>query len=75
VHMHHTLHWSPKRREDSVRLPGTAVADSWEPPCRCWESNPESLEEQRVFLTIDPSLSLILNNNYQNIYPRKNIKY
>ena len=27
---------------------GTRVTDSCEPPCGCWELNPDSLEEQAV---------------------------
>jgi hypothetical protein len=32
------------------------IAEGWEPPCGCWELNAGPLEEQSVFLTIEPSL-------------------
>jgi hypothetical protein len=42
--------------QKSVESSGTGVTDSCEPPCGCWELNPEPLEEQPVFLTTEPSL-------------------
>jgi hypothetical protein len=32
------------------------ITDGCEPPCGCWELNSESLEEQSVLLTAEPSL-------------------
>lgn len=32
------------------------VTDGCEPPCGCWELNSETLEEQPVLLTAEPSL-------------------
>jgi hypothetical protein len=37
----------------------TGVTDSCELPCGCWETNPGSLEEQKVLLTDEPSLQLL----------------
>lgn len=50
--------WRPK---EDVRSPGTGVTDSHEPSWGCWESNPDPLEEQPVFLTTEPSLQLLCN--------------
>jgi hypothetical protein len=36
--------------------PGTEVTYSCELPCGCWKLNPGPLQEQQVFLTIEPSL-------------------
>jgi hypothetical protein len=36
------------------------ITDGCEPPCGCWELNPEPLEEQSVFLTSEPSLQPII---------------
>ena len=38
------------------RFPETGDTNSCELPCGCWESNPGPLEEQPVFLTVEPSL-------------------
>lgn len=42
--------------EDSVRSPGTRVTNGCEMPCRCWEPNPGSLQDQQVLLNSEPSL-------------------
>ena len=42
-----------RRRHGS---PGTAAAGGCWPPCRCWEWNPDALEEEPLLLTIQPSL-------------------
>lgn len=41
---------------EGVSSPGVPVTDSCELPCGCWELNMDSLEEQPVLLTIEPSL-------------------
>lgn len=41
-----------------IWIPGDGVTDGCEPPCRCWESNPSSLEKQSVFLTVISSAPL-----------------
>lgn len=41
---------------DNVGSPKTAVTDSRELPCECWELNPNRLEEQSVHLIAEPSL-------------------
>ena len=40
--------------------PGAGVTDGYESPCECWELNPGSLQEEQMFLVIDPSLQPIL---------------
>jgi hypothetical protein len=47
--------WYPRGSED-VGPHGYRVMDSCKPPCRCWELNLGSLEEQPVLLTTEPSL-------------------
>jgi hypothetical protein len=44
--------------QKGIRSNGTGVKDNYEPLyiCRCWESNPDSLVKQLVFLTAEPSL-------------------
>lgn len=39
-----------------ARSPETGVTDSYEHPCGCWELNPDSLGEQSVVLTTEPTL-------------------
>jgi hypothetical protein len=41
---------------EGVRTPGIGIIDCYELPCRCWELNPDPLQEQPVLLTTDPSL-------------------
>ncbi|XP_037057818.1 POU domain, class 5, transcription factor 3-like, partial [Peromyscus leucopus] len=42
--------------EDGVGSPGSNVTDDCEPPCGCWEFNPDSLEEDHLLLTTELSL-------------------
>lgn len=46
----------PQRPDEGVRCPGTEVTDSCEPPCRFWEVNPGTLQEQPGLFTTEPSL-------------------
>jgi hypothetical protein len=48
--MHAWYLWRP---EEHVGCPGTGVTGICELPCRCWELNPESLEDQPVLLTAE----------------------
>ena len=41
---------------ESVGFLGAGVIDSYELPCRCWELNPDHLEEQAVLLTAESLL-------------------
>jgi hypothetical protein len=45
--------------EDSVpahqKRASVLITDGYEPSCVCWDLNSESLEEQSVFLTAEPS--------------------
>jgi hypothetical protein len=62
----------PKRPEEGVRSPGTGVTDGCEPPCGCWEFNSGRMEEQPVFLTVDPSLQFLqLFFDLLKILPKK----
>ncbi|XP_059124209.1 E3 ubiquitin-protein ligase NEDD4 isoform X4 [Peromyscus eremicus] len=45
-----------KNEEDGVGSPGSNVTDDCEPPCGCWEFNPDSLEEDHLLLTTELSL-------------------
>lgn len=42
----------PWRSEEGVGCPGPGVTDSCYPPYRCWELDPEPLEEQLVLLPL-----------------------
>lgn len=42
--------------EEGMRSPGPGVTDNFEPPCRCWEWNPDARKEQPELLTAEPSL-------------------
>jgi hypothetical protein len=44
------------RPKEGLRSPGTEVTDSCEPPCGCWELNPDPLEEQPMPLRSVPFL-------------------
>lgn len=48
--------WCLQRPEESIRSPGTGVAEGWESPCGGWESNSRLLQEKQVLLTAQPSL-------------------
>lgn len=60
--MHFTLSMSVCLLQVSVGsqvvIPGTEGADACEPSCRCWELNPDSLQEQQALLptSTEPSL-------------------
>ncbi|XP_076432774.1 E3 ubiquitin-protein ligase NEDD4 isoform X3 [Peromyscus maniculatus bairdii] len=45
-----------KNEEDGVGSPGSNVTDDCDPPCGCWEFNPDSLEEDHLLLTTELSL-------------------
>lgn len=51
-----------RKSEEDLSSPGTGDIDSCEPPCRCWESNSDLLQEQHVLLTmkswLKPKISL-----------------
>ena len=53
VHVHS---WCLQRLENGARSSGTGVKDGCEPPCVCWELNPDPLEEQLVLLNAEPFL-------------------
>ena len=44
------------RSEGHTRFPETAVTDTCELPCGCWELSPGPLDQQPVLLTTEPSL-------------------
>ena len=47
---------SPTQVRRWCQSPGTGVMNGCEPPCGCWELDPDPLEEQTMLLSIDPSL-------------------
>jgi hypothetical protein len=49
-----------RRPAEGVRYPGTGVTDGCEPPCRCWELNPESLEGQPLSLPLFWEFQVVL---------------
>lgn len=51
----HCVNAVPQRPEEGAGAPGTAVTDSCELSCRCWELNSGPVEEQPVPLTTVPS--------------------
>jgi hypothetical protein len=53
-----------KSQEEDVRTPGTKITGVSQPPCGCWESNPEPLEDQLVLLTVEPSLQFHVSAIY-----------
>lgn len=54
MHMHHLHAWGTQRSEVGIRFPESGVMDSCE-PCACWEPYLGSEQEQRGFITTDPS--------------------
>lgn len=42
----------PKVREGGIRSPKAIFTESYEAPCRCWELNPGSQQEQQMFLIL-----------------------
>lgn len=46
------------RGQKRTSVSGTGITEKYEPPCGCWELNPEPLQEQPVFLNAEPSLQL-----------------
>ena len=50
--------FAPQKAENGVRSPGTGVTDDCEPPCGCWESKPEALQEQQMLFPVSPSFYL-----------------
>lgn len=56
ISVHHMYIWSPRRSEEATKFSGTGIMDSYELPCRFYESNPGSLQEQHMLLTAELSL-------------------
>lgn len=56
VSVHHIHTYYPLRPEEHIRSRGTGVSDSCKWPRKCWKSNPGSLEEQVVLITVEPAL-------------------
>ena len=56
VFVYHMRAWCSQRPKGGTGTPGSGVKDSCELPCRCWELNLGSQEEQPVLLTIGPFL-------------------
>ena len=54
--VYHGCAWYPQRPEEGVPSPGIGITDRCDPPCGCWESNLDPLEEQSMPLTSEPSL-------------------
>lgn len=46
--VHHVCTWCLRRPEEGTRCLGIEVTDS----CGCWDSNPDSMEEQPMLLTL-----------------------
>jgi hypothetical protein len=44
--VHHMLSWCPRRSEEGVKFPGTGDKNGYSPPCLCWDSNPDTVQEQ-----------------------------
>ena len=53
--MYHVHACYPYRAEEGIRSPATGVRDSCEPPCGCWELNPNPLQAQQVLLSKPPT--------------------
>ena len=56
LHAHHVHAWEPQIPEEGVGFPGIGNRDGCELPCGCWELNSGPLQEQEVFLYIEPFL-------------------
>jgi len=52
-----TYTWHPQRPEEGVESSGSGITDGRELPYGCWELNLSPLEEQSMFLTMEPSIS------------------
>lgn len=50
MHVHHMCAKSLLKLEEGTGALGTGVTDNCEPPCRFWEHNLDSLQEQPVLL-------------------------
>ena len=48
--------WCPWKPEKGIGFPGTEVTDDCDPPCGCWESNPDPLGMEPVLLISEPSV-------------------
>lgn len=53
----------PEEVKEVVGTPDTGVMDSYETSCRCWDLNPDPLQEQ-VCLIIELSLQLLFLEFY-----------
>lgn len=51
-HMHA---WCLQKPLEGIESSGTGITDVCEPPCRCWELNPDPLEKHLVLLTTEPT--------------------
>lgn len=51
MYAYHTRAWCPQRPGEGFRFPGIGVTDACELLCGCWETNPGTLQEQKVLLT------------------------
>jgi len=49
--------WCSSKSEEGIGSLGNGGTDAYEASCRCWESNPDPLEEQPVLLSSEPSLN------------------
>lgn len=47
--------WELQEDRRGCWMPGV-VTNSCEPPCRCWDLNPETLQEQKVTFMTEPPL-------------------
>lgn len=51
--VHHMHTRCPQKSKESIRYPGTGIADGCELPCECWELTFSPLEEQLALLTVE----------------------
>lgn len=58
MYVHHVGARCPWRPEADIRALETTVTNSCEPPCVCWKQNLSPLEEELVFLRVEPPLQL-----------------
>lgn len=71
VHYVHALVYVEARKE--CGFPKTGVIDDCKQPCRCWELNPDLLEEQKVLLAAKPFFSSPMVFEVNNIPVWKSI--
>jgi hypothetical protein len=46
MYVYHVCPWCLQKSEEGIGFSSTGLVDGREPPCECWESSPESLQEQ-----------------------------